>query len=83
LQPPGNLRQQHRNAIAALDAIGLQCVGEPVGRLAQPTIGDLLVTPVGPRMQNGKAAGLLLGPAITDIDADIVTGGHRPAELAD
>jgi hypothetical protein len=34
-------------------------------------------------MQNGKATGLFLGPAITDIDADIVTGGHRPAELAD
>ena len=60
-----------------------QCVGEPVGRLAQPAIGDLFVAPIRPSMQNGKAAGIVLRPAVADIDADIVAGGHRPAELAD
>ena len=76
------LRQQDRDAVAARDAMRAQHIGEPVGGLAQPAIGDGVLAPVRPHMQDGEPAGLARRPAVADIDADIVARRHLPAELA-
>ena len=76
------LRQQDGDAVAARNAVRAQHIGEPVGGLAQPAVGDGVFAPVRPRMQDGEPVGLERRPAVADIDADIVARRHLPAELA-
>ncbi len=75
------LRQQHRDAVAARDAFLAQRVCEPVGGLAQPAERDLFGLAVGADVQDREPAWVLRGPLVADIDADVVTGEFRPAEV--
>src|SRR5690606_1916147 len=77
------LRQQDRHAIAALNAMRAQHIGEAVGRLPQPAVADIVSTAVAMHMQDGETLRLLRRPAVADIDADIVPRRQLPAELAD
>ena len=76
------LRQHDGDAVAARNAVRAQHVGEPVRHLAQGAVADGVLAAVGAHMQDGEPAGLLRRPAVADIDADIVTRRHLPAELA-
>ena len=76
------LRQQDGDAVAALDAVRAQHIGEPVRGLAQGAVADGVFAPVRMDVQDGEPAGLSLRPAVADIDADIVARRHLPAELA-
>src|SRR5215469_8956029 len=75
------LRQQDRNAVAARNSLHAQHVGKAIGCFTQPAVGDLLFASVRTYMQNGQAIGLLFSPAIANIDANIVSGRHRPPKL--
>ena len=76
------LRQQDSHPIAAPDAAGGERVGEPVRRLAQSAVADLIDIAVGADVEDRSAARLARGPAVADVDADIVARRHAPAERA-
>ena len=76
------LRQQHRDAIAARNAVRRQRVGEPVGLLAQPAEADLFGPAVGADVEDREPVRIGLGPLVADIDADVVARKLRPAEFA-
>src|SRR5262249_53879692 len=75
-------RQEQRDAIAAPDAAGSERVGEAVRGLAQRAVAHLFHRAVGAKVENGSARRIDLGPAVTDVDADIVTRRDLPAERA-
>ena len=76
------LRQHDGDAVAALDALRAQHVGETIGGFAQGAEADGLFAPVRMHMQDGEPRGIGVCPAVADIDADIVARRHLPAELA-
>ena len=75
------LRQQHRDAVAARDAVRCERVGEPVRFLAQPAERDVLDA-VRAHVKDREPARIGVGPLVADIDADVVAGKLRPAEFA-
>ena len=77
-----HLRQENRNAVAALDALRAQHIRQAVGRLLQPAEGDVVVAAIGVHMHDRDPPRIQSCPAIADIDADIVIGRNLPAELA-
>src|SRR5690348_4752273 len=78
----GRLRQEDRDTVTAADAARAQHIGEAVRHLAQRTEADALLTPVTLHMQDGEPAGLALGPAVANVDADVVLRRNLPTELA-
>src|SRR5215831_18803572 len=76
----GSLRQQQRDAIPAPDAAGGERVGEAVRGLAQRAVAHLFHRALGAQVENGGARGIDLGPAVADVDADIVARRDLPAE---
>src|SRR5262249_58235676 len=73
-----SLRQEQRDAIAAPNAAGGERVGEAVRGLAQRAVAHLFHR-AGTQVENGGARRIDLGPAISDVDADIVTRRGLPA----
>ena len=78
----GRLRQQDRDAVAALDAVRRERIGEPVRCLAQPAVAHVLRAAVLRHGDESELARVALGPAVADLDADIELRRHLPAELA-
>ena len=76
------LRQQDGDPIAARDPAGGEHIGEPIRRVAQRTVADLVDAAVRMHVKNRGAARLALRPAVADVDADIVLRRHMPAERA-
>src|SRR5262249_59917861 len=77
-----SLRQEQRDAIAAPNATSGERVGEAVRGLAQRAVAHLFHRAVGAQVENGGARRIDFGPAVADVDADIVTRRDLPAERA-
>src|SRR4051794_15835730 len=78
----GCLRQQHRDSVAGQDGVRRKRVGETVRIRTQRAIGDGVLRAIGADIQNGRPVRILRRPAVTNIDADVVTLEFRPAEFA-
>jgi len=79
----GPLRQQDRDAIAALHTVRRERIGQPVRGLAQPAVAHVLGAAVGTDCDQSQPAGIAVRPAVADLDADVELRGNGPAELAD
>ena len=77
----GHLRQQDGDAIPARHAVGAQHVGEAVGGVFQPAVGNVLVA-AGANVQDGEPARIAIGPRVACGDADVVALWNVPAERA-
>jgi hypothetical protein len=74
------LRQQDGDAVAAPDAAAKQGVGKTVRSVADLAEADGRHRVVRADVQDGRPVWVDRGPAVADIDADVVPGGNRPAE---
>ena len=78
----GALRQQQRDAITPLNAVGSERIGEPIRGFAQRAITHLLDLSAAAHIENSGPRRIALRPAVADVDPDVIARRDLPAERA-
>ena len=77
------LGQQQRDPVAPVDAALAKGVRQAIGAFAQAAVGERGDAPIRGHIEDGRSVRLRGGPAVADIDPDVVALGDLPAELGD
>ena len=78
----GSPRRTYQRVAATRDTVCGERIGEAIGGLTQPAVGNVLVRAIRAHVEDREPIGVVRGPLVADVDADVVMRKLRPAEFA-